>query len=66
MANNDNEFKEFKAELSALLKKYNACIGVDVQGDTHGLMYDFTVEINRKDYTLVEGNAYIDVNDLED
>lgn len=67
MPRTDNEIpavSEFKAELAALLRKHNATIGVDIEGDTHGLLYDFTVEINNKDYVLCEGNRYIDVSDL--
>jgi hypothetical protein len=56
----------FKTELAALLKKYDATLGVDVDGDTHGLMYDFTVEINRKDYMLRAGYSCLEASDLED
>lgn len=55
---------EFKAELAVLLAKYDATIGVDVDGDTHGLMYDFTVEIGHKDHVICPGNRYIDASDL--
>lgn len=55
---------EFKADLAALLAKYNATIGVDVDGDTHGLMYDFSVEIGHKDSVICPGNRYIDASDL--
>ena len=55
---------DFKTELAALLKKYNACLSVDVDGDTNGLMYDFKVEINNKDYMLREGYSCLDASDL--
>jgi hypothetical protein len=55
---------EFKKELKALLEKYNAVIGCDIDGDTHGLIEKMVVEIDRKDHTLVNG-CYLDAHDLK-
>lgn len=63
--NNVSNVCEFKAELTALLRKYNATIGVDIEGDTHGLLYNFTVELDGKDHLLCEGYRYIDASDLD-
>jgi hypothetical protein len=54
----------FKAELKALLEKYNASIGCNIDGDTHGLMTTMVVEIDRKDYVLSSG-SYFDKSDIK-
>jgi len=58
------KIQAFKTELKALLEKYNATIGCDIDGDTHGLITTMVVEIDRKDYVLSEGNSYLDKGDL--
>jgi hypothetical protein len=35
------KFKEFKKELNALLKKYDADINYHMEGDTYGIVNDF-------------------------
>jgi hypothetical protein len=57
---------EFKKELKALLKKYDACLNVNVDGDTHGLLYDFEVELSNKTYILKAGNNYLDASDIKE
>ncbi|MBN1117787.1 MAG: hypothetical protein JXA77_11315 [Bacteroidales bacterium] len=46
---------DFKIELKALLDKYNASIACNIDGDTHCLMTNMEVEIDRKDYVLCNG-----------
>jgi len=63
-----DHFNEFKKELHALLKKYNATMGCDIDGDTHGLLYTMSVSFGSqdkwKDYELCKGNT-IDANDIK-
>lgn len=56
--------ESFKTELKALLDKYNATIGCDIDGDTHCLSTTMVVEIDRKDYVLCNG-SYIDKSDIK-
>jgi hypothetical protein len=62
-----DKIDNFKAELKALLKKYNASIGCNVEGDTHGLSYEMVVDFGSQDkwkeYKLTD-NAGIDWSDL--
>ena len=64
---NMEKLKDFKSELAALLAKYDATLGVNVDGDTHGLSYEFVVDFGREDrhkeYKLNDG-GYIDAYDL--
>ena len=57
----------FKAELKELLKKYNATISINVDGDTHGLSYETSVDFGSadkwKDYKLSD-NGGVDASDL--
>ena len=56
---------KFCKELKILLKKYNATLGVDINGDTHGIDTNFIVQdSNGKDYILNHYTAYIDHSDL--
>jgi hypothetical protein len=48
---NEETVKEFKAELKALLKKYNAEIWSEVDGDTHGC--NSVVGIDLGDTTVI-------------
>lgn len=57
-------FEEFRAELKALLDKYNATLGCDIDGDTHGLITTMVVEIDKKDHVLCNG-SYVDAYDLK-
>lgn len=56
----------FKAELQALLSRYNVEIGVDVHGDTCGLQYDFVVSRVCSDnlQVLVKNYSHIGAADL--
>lgn len=59
--------EEFKKELKALLEKYHASIGCNIDGDTHGLMYEMVVNFGGKDkwkdYILSKNNE-VDSSDL--
>jgi len=59
---------EFKAELTTLLNKYGASIGCNVEGDTHGLIYEMVVHFGSsdrwKEYKLCDGNE-IDWDDIK-
>lgn len=59
------KIQAFKIELKALLEKYNATIGCDIEGDTHCLTTTMVVEIDRKDYVLSGGQSYIDKGDIK-
>lgn len=58
------EFKEFKTELDALLKKYNCRVGLSTSdcSDWGGITGEQMVVISRdsyeKEYVLCEGNWY--------
>ncbi len=71
------QITKFKQELFALLQKYDASIGFNLDGDTHGI-YDekFTVGFFNKsqgarfktldkEYTLIDGYS-LDASDLKD
>ena len=59
--------KNFCSELKQLLKEYNATIGVNISGDTHGI-YDeaFIVQYNDtgEEMTLEKYTLYLTANDL--
>lgn len=65
--NGMEKLKDFKRELAVLLAKYDATLGVNVEGDTHGLSYEFVVDFGREDrhkeYRLNRDN-YVDAYDL--
>jgi len=48
-------------ELKELLKKHDVCLGVDIDGDTHGISAKFIVEDRKtqKETVLVNFSAYI-------
>lgn len=58
--------ESFKAELQALLARYNVEIGVDVQGDTWGLQYDFVISRVWSDdlHVLVKHYNHVGVSEL--
>jgi hypothetical protein len=58
-----NKVDEFKAELKALLEKYNAAIACDIDGDTHCVSMTMVVEIDRHDYILCNGSS-VDKSDI--
>lgn len=63
-----NQLDNFKTEFKALLEKYGATVGCNIEGDTHGLSYDmsvdFGIEDKWKDYKLCDGSC-IEADDLE-
>jgi hypothetical protein len=60
--------QKFKKELKELLTKHDVNLGVDIDGDTHGIdETNFTVTTNKApwtEYILCEHEAYIDASDL--
>ncbi len=56
---------KFKEELRDLLDKYNACLFVELDGDTHGLSTNFMVELEGEDRMICEGSSGIDYSDLK-
>ena len=60
---------EFKKELHVLLAKHNVGLGVDIDGDTHGLLYNFVVEdVFSGDtiHILNEGCSSLEASDLKE
>jgi len=67
MALNNEQLENFKAELKALLTKYDVNLNVDIQGDTHCLDTNFQVSDNKapwNDYILGHYVAHVEANDL--
>jgi hypothetical protein len=63
----DDNIKQFITELRDLMKKHNVSdIGVDIEGDTQGMMTDFTVEMAGKEHIINAGSAYLDNQDIKD
>lgn len=63
----DAELKAFKAELKALLSKYNVSLLVDIEGDTHGIENHFVVSDNAqggKEFIINHYNNYLSAGDL--
>jgi len=54
---------DFKAELKALLKKYNADIWVSLDGDTHGVSYEIKIDVDNK--TVMTSYDGIDYKNIE-
>lgn len=62
MAN--NKAKDFKRDLKALLKQYNATVQFTADGDTHGL-YDDTIMLTVDGITIMQtGDWYLTQDDL--
>lgn len=55
MITTDNA-NDFKAELKALLKKYNANIWVSLDGDTHGVSCEIMVDVDNKTIMTTDGS----------
>jgi hypothetical protein len=54
----------FLTELRDLMAKREiSCIGVELNGDTHGLMTNFVVETGGKDH-VIHGSQYLDIEDI--
>jgi hypothetical protein len=62
-----DKIDNFKDELITLLNKYNATIGCNVDGDTHGLIYEMVVSFGSadrwKEYKISNG-AEVSANDV--
>ena len=62
MAN--NKAKDFKRDLKALLKQYNATVQFTADGDTHGL-YDDSIMLTVDGITIMQtGDWYLTQDDL--
>jgi hypothetical protein len=59
-----NPLKDFKEALKNLLEEYNATLGCQIEGDTHGLINTMIVEIGKVEYELT-GGEWLDWNDLK-
>lgn len=58
--------QQFKHELHALLKRHGATLGVNIEGDTHGLTYDFVVmDHSENEIVIAEGMPFVDLSDLK-
>lgn len=53
--------KAFKAELKEVLKKYNAEVWIDLDGDTHGVSSELVIEIDRKEVMRLDELAESDL-----
>lgn len=55
------DIDNFKIELKELLEKYHANISCNIDGDTHGLLYEMVVDFGGRDgwkeYKLTDGNS---------
>lgn len=61
-----SQLNEFVCELSSLLAKHKVDIGVDLDGDTHGLSTSFVVEDEHGgSHILNDFSSYVDASDLE-
>ena len=62
-----DKIDNFKTELHDLLKKYNASISWNIDGDTHGLNYEIVVDFGSTDrwkqYQLSD-KSEVDCNDI--
>ena len=56
---------EFKIELAALLKKYNAEIYSNIEGDTHGVTDSLSIDIDNKEVMKFENPSCISQYDFE-
>ncbi|MBL4901010.1 MAG: hypothetical protein JKX76_15490 [Colwellia sp.] len=55
----------FTDDLKKLLDKYNVRLGVDIEGDTHGVTENFVViDSQHNEHILNHYSAYVDASDL--
>ena len=60
------DIKELKKDLCELMRKHDCFLGVDIDGDTHGMFTDFVaIDSKGKSHILNPHYEYIDVHDLE-
>jgi hypothetical protein len=60
------KINEFTTELKALLKKYNATIGCEIDVDTHGLICTMFVDFDNTKSQKLGNGWYIDQSELKD
>lgn len=56
---------EFKKELKALLKKYNADIYTELDGDTHGVTDSIVIDMGNKEVMRFENPSEINHYNIE-
>ena len=61
---NDDIIKNFRAELKALLKNYNAEIYSEMDGDTHGVTDAIVIEIENKEIMRFDNPTCISHYDI--
>jgi len=61
------DIDNFKKELRQLLIKYGVTIGVDIDGDTHGINTNFIVANSNRNETYILNyySSYLDSYDLK-
>jgi len=63
----NGEMSDFKVELRDLLQKYDVALGVELDGDTHGLLQEFAV-LDPFHGTVLEvlaDEGWVNVSDLQ-
>ena len=60
------DLQAFSKDLHDLMVKHGVtCIGVEIDGDTHGITENFIVTDDKnKDHTINPYNGYLDLQDL--
>lgn len=61
--------KEFKEDLRAVLEKHNVTLGVNIDGDTHGIQIEGFVAYDNKtheEHVLEEYSPWLDASDLKE
>lgn len=61
-----DKIDSFLNELQALFLKYNVSLGVDIDGDTHGIYENFIVIDGNKEHIINEGSSYLDAYDIKE
>lgn len=59
-----SKINDFKAELKALLKKYDASIGCNLDGDTHCLLTEMEIEVG-KESEIINNDTYLCHDDIK-
>lgn len=60
-----NKKEQFKKELRELLEKYDALVGVNLEGDTHGLYCALFIEIRGEGKIVFDNPPFIEKGDLK-
>ena len=61
----DVHTRAFCTELLELMVRHDVSLGVDIDGDTHGLQYVFGVDVGKISTELNPGYDYLDVSALK-